>query len=319
MIRFSNRNGPMPCTGISTSPSFGAFLAVVETGGVTKAADLMNLSQGAISQQIKRLSSCRATRCSCAPAVAGSSRRTGVAVMAAATRIRRRQRSASGPRCGSRYFEGEVRFGAPYDIIGSYTPPILPPFPARRFRPSEWTLVCQDSVVLLSELRAGNIDLALTTELGCGKGGETLRNDRLVWVGARGGASASKGSVAAVDRGGRLRVSSIAIAALRKARREWLAVCEVSNMEPVRATLEADLAIAPLLSHARCRTASKSSARADICRGCRRSGSIFIRRRTRSRRCRRLPIMPDAVLPRARHSSSWFRRGPVSAPLDATP
>jgi DNA-binding transcriptional LysR family regulator len=26
-------------------------------------------------------------------------------------------------------------------------------------------------------------------------------------------------------------------------------VCEVSNMEPVRATLEADLAIAPLLSH----------------------------------------------------------------------
>jgi DNA-binding transcriptional LysR family regulator len=36
---------------------------------------------------------------------------------------------------------------------------------------------------------------------------------------------------------------------LRKARREWLVVCEVSNMEPVRATLEADLAIAPLLSH----------------------------------------------------------------------
>jgi DNA-binding transcriptional LysR family regulator len=41
----------------------------------------------------------------------------------------------------------------------------------------------------------------------------------------------------------------IAIAALRKARREWVAVCAVSNMEPVRATLEADLAVAPLLSH----------------------------------------------------------------------
>src|SRR5262249_29455653 len=27
------------------------------------------------------------------------------------------------------------------------------------------------------------------------------------------------------------------------------AVCEVSNMEPVRATIEADLAVAPLLSH----------------------------------------------------------------------
>ena len=41
----------------------------------------------------------------------------------------------------------------------------------------------------------------------------------------------------------------IAIAALRKAKRAWQVACEVSNMEPVRATLEADLAIAPLLSH----------------------------------------------------------------------
>jgi DNA-binding transcriptional LysR family regulator len=41
----------------------------------------------------------------------------------------------------------------------------------------------------------------------------------------------------------------VAIAALKKARRNWQAVCEVSNMEPVRATLEADLAIAPLLGH----------------------------------------------------------------------
>jgi DNA-binding transcriptional LysR family regulator len=40
------------------------------------------------------------------------------------------------------------------------------------------------------------------------------------------------------------------MAALRKARRSWQAVCEVSNMEPVRATLEADLAVAPLLGHA---------------------------------------------------------------------
>ena len=40
-----------------------------------------------------------------------------------------------------------------------------------------------------------------------------------------------------------------AIAALKKARRNWQAICEVSNMEPVRATLEADLAIAPMLRH----------------------------------------------------------------------
>ena len=41
----------------------------------------------------------------------------------------------------------------------------------------------------------------------------------------------------------------VAIAALKKARRKWQAICEVSNMEPVRATIEADLAVAPLLGH----------------------------------------------------------------------
>jgi DNA-binding transcriptional LysR family regulator len=145
-------------------------------------------------------------------------------------------------------FEGEVRFGAPYDIIGSYTPPILRRF-SDSFPTTRVTLVCQDTTLLLADLKAGNIDVALTTELGCGRGGETLRNDRLVWVGARGGNAhtqdplpVSLGAEACVFR-------PIAVAALRKARREWLAVCEVSNMEPVRATLEADLAIAPLLSH----------------------------------------------------------------------
>jgi DNA-binding transcriptional LysR family regulator len=224
-----------------------AFLAVVETGSVTKAADLMNLSQGAISQQIKRLE-----QLSGSVLFVRSGRRlilspegrnlTGPATQFVAANDQL-WTSLRQP-----VFQGEVRFGAPYDIIGSYTPPILRRF-SKAFPAIRVTLVCQDSVVLLSELKAGNIDLALTTELGCGKGGVTLRNDRLVWVGARGGEAHRKdplpvsfGAEACVFR-------PIAIAALRKVRREWLAVCEVSNMEPVRATLEADLAIAPLLSH----------------------------------------------------------------------
>ena len=111
------------------------------------------------------------------------------------------------------------------------------------------TLVCKDTVVLLEELKAGAIDLALTTELGCGKGGETLRSDRLVWTGARGGDAHTRNPLP-VSLGAETCVfRRVAIAALRKARRNWQAVCEVSNMEPVRATLEADLAVAPLLGH----------------------------------------------------------------------
>jgi DNA-binding transcriptional LysR family regulator len=103
--------------------------------------------------------------------------------------------------------------------------------------------------VLLNELKSGKIDLALTTELGCGKGGETLRSDRLVWTGARDGDAHTKDPLPVSLGADTCVFRPVAIAALKKARRNWQAICEVSNMEPVRATLEADLAVAPLLSH----------------------------------------------------------------------
>jgi DNA-binding transcriptional LysR family regulator len=220
---------------------------VVETGSVTRAARLLNLSQGAISQQIKRLEDLagkhlfvRSGRRMTLSAEGRDLLEPGTQLVSSNDHLWGSLRQPA--------FQGEVRFGAPYDIMGSYTPPILRRF-SEAFPTTRVTLVCQDSLLLLADLKAGNIDLALTTELGCRKGGETLRNDRLVWVGARGGNAhtreplpVSLGAEACVFR-------PAAIAALRKARREWLVVCEVSNMEPVRATLEADLAIAPLLSH----------------------------------------------------------------------
>lgn len=145
-------------------------------------------------------------------------------------------------------FSGEVRFGAPYDIMGSYTPGIL-----RRFSAAlpniRVTLVCEDTIVLLEQIRAGTLDVALTTELGCGKGGETLRSDRLVWTGARNGSAYTKDPVPVSLGAGTCVFRPVAVAALKKAKRAWQPVCEVSNMEPVRATLESDLAVAPLLSH----------------------------------------------------------------------
>jgi DNA-binding transcriptional LysR family regulator len=220
---------------------------VVETGSVTRAARLLNLTQGAISQQIKRLETLAGKHL-----FVRSGRRLTLSAEGRNLLGSGRQLVSSNDHLWASLrqpaFEGEVRFGAPYDIIGSYAPPILRRF-SDSFPTTRVTLVCQDTMLLLADLKAGNIDLALTTELGCGRGGETLRNDRLVWVGARGGNAHSRdplplslGAEACVFR-------PIAVAALRKARREWLAVCEVSNMEPVRATLEADLAIAPLPSH----------------------------------------------------------------------
>jgi DNA-binding transcriptional LysR family regulator len=224
-----------------------AFIAVIETGSVTLAARQLNLTQGAISQQLRRLEELadhrlfsRAGR-RLVPTAEG--RRLVAKVSQFLTANAQLIAALRQPA-----FEGEVRFGAPYDIIGSYAPPILRRF-SRTFPSIRVTLICKDSVVLLQELKAGAIDLALTTELHGGKGGETLRSDRLVWTGARGGEAHSRDPLP-VSLGAETCVfRPVAIAALKKAHRRWQLVCEVSNMEPVRATLEADLAVAPLLGH----------------------------------------------------------------------
>lgn len=224
-----------------------AFMSVVETGRVTLAARQLNLTQGAISQQIRRLEELSVDRLFMRAgrnvALTPQGQRMIPAVkqfLAANDQLLAALRQIE---C-----HGEVRFGAPYDIIGSYAPTILRRF-SSAFPGVRVTLVCRDSLVLLDDLKSGRVDLALTTELGCRAGGETLRSDRLVWVGAPGGHAHTKeplplslGAETCVFR-------PVAVAALRKARRKWQAVCEISNMEPVRATIEADLAIAPLLSH----------------------------------------------------------------------
>jgi DNA-binding transcriptional LysR family regulator len=224
-----------------------AFLAVVETGSVTLAAQQLNLTQGAISQQLRRLEELadhplfrRAGR-RIAPTPEGTRLVPTVKQFLAAN-----EQLIDALRQPA--FEGEVRFGVPYDIIGSYVPPILRRF-GQAFPNIRVTLICKDTVVLLKEVKTSVVDVALTTELGCGNHGETLRSDRLVWTGARAGDAHTRDPLP-VSLGAETCVfRPVAIAALKKARRSWQAVCEVSNMEPVRATLEADLAVAPLLGH----------------------------------------------------------------------
>jgi DNA-binding transcriptional LysR family regulator len=224
-----------------------AFLTVAETGSVTGTARRLNRSQGAISQQIKRLEQLSGKALFSRAGQRMALTPEGKNLLGAATHF-----IAANDQIWAALslpaIQGEVRFGAPYDIIGSYAPAILRRF-SRAFPAIRVTLVCEDSALLLAELRAGRIDLALTTELGCGAGGETLRRDQLVWVGARGGSAHTRNPLP-VSLGAESCVfRPVAIAALRKARRAWQIACEVSNMEPVRATLEADLAIAPMLRH----------------------------------------------------------------------
>src|SRR5262249_2751985 len=149
-----------------------AFLAVVETGSVTLAARQLNLTQGAISQQIRRLEELSVGRL-----FMRAGRRLVLTPEGQRLVPTAKQFLATNDKLlaalSQPEFQGEVRFGSPYDIIGSYAPLILRRF-GKAFPAVRVTLICRDSVVLLDELKSGTLDLALTTELGCRKGGETL-------------------------------------------------------------------------------------------------------------------------------------------------
>jgi DNA-binding transcriptional LysR family regulator len=222
-----------------------AFVAVVEAGGVTSAARLLNRTQAAVSLQIKRLEELFGTelfqrerkRLLLAPA--------GERLLGTAQRLIALNDETWGAMT-TPHFEGEVRLGVPPDIVTSLIPPIL-----QRFNQA-WprinvSLVCRASTLLLEDFARGDVDITLTTEMGCGKSGETLMSDRLVWVGARGGTTHLQRPLPVSLGAKHCRFRPVVIEALQASEIDWRTVSEDCNMEPVYATLKAGLAVAPLL------------------------------------------------------------------------
>jgi DNA-binding transcriptional LysR family regulator len=223
-----------------------AFVAVAETGRMTAAAKVVNLSQGAVSQQIKRLESLFDTRLFERRAEAAHLTRDGEKLIVLAHRLIALNDEVMSQMRGAD-FTGEVRLGVPHDIVGMLMPPILRAF--RQAHPHVLvTLVSDTTQALRASLRARNIDLALMTEPQAGGRSQLLLTDRLVWVGAHGGEAHARRplSVALGEESCGFRAS--AIDALTKAGMTWRPICQVGSLEPVFATLEADMAIAPFLS-----------------------------------------------------------------------
>jgi len=222
-----------------------AFVAVVETGSVTGAAQLLNLTQAAVSQQVKRLEELFATELFERHHKRLALKPNGERLIAHAQRLIALNDEVWGAMSAPAY-AGEVRLGVPHDIVGPYLPPIL-----RRFDQA-WPRVrvmlkCTTTPQLLELLRQGGLDLTITTEQRCGRGGEVLMDDDLVWAGAINGAAHLRDPlpVSLGDENCEFRPS--VLKALRDAGRDWRPVCEVSSMEPLLASMEADLAVGPFL------------------------------------------------------------------------
>ncbi len=104
-----------------------AFVAVVETGGMTRAGQLLNLTQAAISQQVKRLEDLFQAQ------LFEREKRTvhltpeGERLLPLAERMLETNDQVWGAMTAPD-FEGEVHLGVPYDIVKAFMPPILKSF-----------------------------------------------------------------------------------------------------------------------------------------------------------------------------------------------
>ena len=156
------------------------FIAIVETGSFTQAADVVHKTQSAVSMQIKKLEE-RLDR----PIFARDGRGSkltehGERLLDYARRIVKLNVEALAAFSDAELC-GHVRLGVPDDYADRYLPEIMARF-SRVYPGAELTVVCAPSIDLIAQIDAGEIDLAIITTCEGHRAAEIFRRERLWWV-----------------------------------------------------------------------------------------------------------------------------------------
>ncbi|MBB4569522.1 LysR family transcriptional regulator [Rhizobium leucaenae] len=217
------------------------FTAVADHGSMTVAANMLHMTQSAVSQQIKRLEE----MFGCA---LFEREKRGLRLTDAGERLLGNARRLLilnddiWADMTETTVEGSVRLGMPHDLVGTVLAPVLRSY-AERHPQVEISLVCGSSPELMQALDNGVIDLGVIEEpLGTSKG-ECLTIDRLVWVGARAGSAYRKDPLPISMVADTCAFRPSVFAALRDHGRRWRTVFENGNIEATTATVRTDLAI----------------------------------------------------------------------------
>ena len=221
-----------------------SFVVVADTGGVTKAAGLLNLTQSAVSMQLKRLEESLNTTLLDRSSRSIALTAQGEQLLSYARRILVLNDEIYGKLTAAE-FEGEITLGVPHDIVYPVIPKVLQRFAAAYPR-VRVNLVSSFTRELVADFKRGKIDVILTTEDTVGEGGETLTQIPLVWVGAPEG-------VAWKRRPLRLAFEEQCIFRQYVQRRldeveiQWEMAVESNSSRTIEATVSADMAVHTML------------------------------------------------------------------------
>jgi DNA-binding transcriptional LysR family regulator len=156
------------------------FIAIAETGSFTKAAEVVNKTQSAVSMQMKRLEERIERAIFARDGRASKLTEDGQRLLDYARRIIKLNVETLAAFSDGE-LSGRVRLGVPDDYADRYLPEIMARF-SRAYPGVELTVICEPSVDLLDRVDANEIDLAIVTNCETKRHTENFRRERLLWV-----------------------------------------------------------------------------------------------------------------------------------------
>ena len=220
------------------------FAAVVDAGGFTAAGQRLSYSQSTVSMQMRRLEEQVGKEL-----VRRVGRRVeltaeGERLLEHARRLLRANEQAWQDLRETRV-QGTVRLGIP-DDYAFFLPETLGYF-GERFPEAELEVRCAISEVLVREVHANRLDLAVVTRQANSPGGEVLRREPLVWAGAPDHAAHERNPLPlALYPQGICTFRERSLEALRTQGRAWRVAYTSQSLSGLRSAVRAGLAITVL-------------------------------------------------------------------------
>jgi len=156
------------------------FVAIVDTGSFTKAADKVFKTQSAVSMQMRRLEERIGKQLFTKDGRGNRLTGEGDRLLNYARRMIRLNNEAIAAFDDNR-LEGTLRIGTPDDYADRYMPGIIDRF-ARTHPNVELYIICEPSVDLADKLAKGELDIALVTYNPRARQSDVVRSEPLCWV-----------------------------------------------------------------------------------------------------------------------------------------
>ncbi|MBI1340035.1 LysR family transcriptional regulator [bacterium] len=222
-----------------------AFVAVVDSGGFSQAAERLLRGQSAVSLQIKRLEARVGFRLLDRGPRHVALTTEGEMILDHARRILALNDELMG-RLREPELTGLVRLGAPEDFATSHLPDVLSRF-ARAYPRVALEMTCELTLELLDRFNAGGLDLALVKrEPSVAREGMQVWREPLVWVGSGRGIVQRAGALPLVVSPRPCVYRQRAISSLDAAGWDWRVAYTCGSLAGLLAAVRAGLGVAVL-------------------------------------------------------------------------